>query len=319
MNLTAKTQKVTILALSDSSMMTFSSIIDPLRAANRLSRMALFSWEIVSLTGKAIRLTCGVEIQVDGSFSKHSGGDLLVVIAGFDHERQTSKKNLVDLHSAASHYKTICGVEAGTWLLAKAGIATHHKVTTHWEDLENFALKFPSLEVSAERYVIDHNIWTCGGASPAFDMMLQYLRATQNKSLALDVASAFVYVEASSATDAQANISLGRLEKTAPRLANAIKSMEANIEDPIPIGQIAKRVGVSAKTMENLFRKHLGITPGNYYLRLRLQTARRLTLDSDLSILDIAIRSGFNSQSALSRAFGKRYGQSPMNLRKSAV
>ena len=299
-------------------MMAFASVIDPLRAANRLSRLPLFSWEIVSLTGSPIRLTCGVEIQVDGAFKKESRGDLLVVIAGFAHAQHTTKKHLVDLHTAAPHFKTICAVEAGTWLLAEAGIITHHKVTTHWEDIENLADKHPNLEVTPERYVIDHNIWTCGGASPAFDMMLQYLRATQNKSLALDVASVFVYVEASSPTDAQANISLGRLEKTAPRLANCIKLMEANIEDPIAIGKIAKAIGVSVKTLENQFRKYLGTTPGNYYLRLRLQTARRLTLDSNLAILDIAVRSGFNSQSALSRAFGKRYGQSPMSLRNSA-
>lgn len=299
-------------------MMTFASIIDPLRAANRLSRLPLFSWDIVSLTDTAITLTCGIEIQADAILNGNTKGDVLVVIAGFDHAQHATTKHLVALHNAATRHKTIFGVEAGTWLLAKAGIITHHKVTTHWEDIENLADKYQNLEVSAERYVIDQNIWTCGGASPAFDMMLQYLRATQNKSLALDVASVFVYVETNSPTDAQATISLGRLEKNAPRLAGAIKLMEANIEDPKPMTEIAKKVGVSSKTLENLFRKNLSITPGNYYLRLRLQTARRLTLDSSLPILDIAVRSGFNSLSALSRAFSKRYGQSPMSLRNSA-
>jgi transcriptional regulator GlxA family with amidase domain len=66
-------------------------------------------------------------------------------------------------------------------------------------------------------------------------MMLQYLRTTTNRSLALDVASVFIYNETNAATDNQASISLGRIEQSEPRLAKAVRIMEANIEDPVSI------------------------------------------------------------------------------------
>ena len=317
MELPSQTQEVTVLALSDSSMMTLSSIIDPLRAANRLSRLPLFRWKIVSFDGQPIRLTCGIEIKADEALSISERGDLLVVIAGFDQQVNAPAKNLVSLRQIAAKFKTVCGVEAGTWLLARAGIITHHHVTTHWEDTEKLSDKYPSLDVRNERYVIDQNIWTSGGASPALDMMLHYLRTTQNKSLAIDVASVFIYVESSASSDAQ-TISLGRLQQHEPRLANAIRMMEANLEEAMPIVELAQHVKLSVRTLELLSKKHLGVTPGAYYLRLRLQAARRLVLDSNLSIMDIAVRSGFNSQSALTRAFTKRYAQSPLKLRNNS-
>lgn len=311
------TQKVIIVALSDSSMMSLSSVVDPLRAANRLSRLPLFDWKIISLDGNEIRLTCGIEIKADGELSANDQGDLLVVIAGFDHELHTNTKHLSKLRQIAPKFKTICCVEAGTWILARAGIINYHHVTTHWEDTEKLADKYPSLDVRNERYVIDGNIWSSGGASPALDMMLHYLRTTQNKSLAIDVASVFIYDDLSPANDAQ-TISLGRIEQLEPRLAKAIRIMEVNLEEPFSTREIATQVQLSVRMLELLSTKHLGATPGNYYLRLRLQSARRMVLDSKLSILEIAVRSGFKSQSALSRAFTKRYGQSPLRLRNSS-
>lgn len=318
MNTLPQTQEVTILVLSDSSMMCLSSVIDPLRAANRLSRLPLFKWKIVSPNGEAIKLSCGLEIKADEALSIEDKGDLLFVIAGFDHEQHTTTKHLKTLRQIASKFNTICAIEAGTWVLAKAGIIRHQHVTTHWEDTEKLSDKYPNLDVRNERYVIDGNIWSSGGASPTLDMVLHYLRITQNKSLAIDVASVFIYDDANSATDAQ-TISLGRLQQHEPRLSDAIRIMEANLEETVTTLVIAKRVQLSVRMLELLCKKHLGISPGNYYLRLRLQAARKMVLDSNLSILEIALRSGFKSQSALSRAFMKRYGSSPLKLRNTSI
>jgi transcriptional regulator GlxA family with amidase domain len=314
-----QTQQLTILVLPESSMMTLASVLDPLRAANRLSRLPLFSWQLVSLDGKPINLSCGVEIKVDSPLQSNGSGDLLIVVAGFNHQDHAPSRALVNLRKTASSFSTICGIEAGTWILARAGIINHHQVTTHWEDTENLADSYPSLDVRDERFVIDHRIWTSGGASPTFDMMLHYLRSTQNKSLALDVAGVFIYKESSAPTDAQTLASIGRIEELEPRLAKAIRIMEANLEDPIAISKIAQSINLSVRSLEQLSTKYLSVTPGAYYLRLRLQTARRLVLETRLSLLEISVRAGFNSQSAFSRAYNSRFGQSPLAMRNNSI
>lgn len=315
----AKTTRVTIVVLPDSSMMTFSSVIDPLRAANRFSRMPLFSWKITSLSGQAIKLSCGIEIAVDSELKPSTRGDLLILVAGFRHQYHAPARTLPLLRQVARQHHTIFGIEAGTWVLARAEIIRAHKVTTHWEDLENLSFSYPGLDVVGQRYVIDQNIWTSGGASPALDMLLHYLRTTQNRSLAMDVASAFIYKDISAPTDAQTIVSPGRIQQTEPRLAEALEMMQESLEEPLPVSEIAARLGISNRTLELISNKHLGASPGAYYLRLRLQAARRLVLDTNISMLDISVRTGFNNQAGFTRAFKKRYGQSPLNLRNSAI
>jgi len=309
-------KRVTILVLPESSIMSVASVIDPLRAANRLSKHPIFKWQIMSLDGQAVPLTCGIEIPVDAAFDETGTGDALIVLAGFSHQRHVTKDGLKSLWHARSKFNIIAAVEAGTWILAEAGIITHQSVTTHWEDTENLAEAYPQLDVRTDRYVIDGHIWSCGGASPAMDMMLHYIRTVQNKSLALDVASVFIYSETASATQSQPIISLGRLNEIEPRLAMAINLMEANIEDPWPIKGIAEGAKLSVRMLEKLIHKYLGTSPAVYYLRLRLQAARRLVLDTNLSIQDISIRCGFNSQAAFSRAFKRRYNYSARHLRR---
>ena len=312
-----KISRVVLLVLPESSVMTFASALDPLRAANRLSAQAQFEWRVLSPTGEAVRLTCGINLPVDGALTGKETGDLLIVVAAFHSDQHARRNTVQKLRSAAAGFETICGAEAGSWLLARAGIARNHAVTTHWEDNEALQQAFPALQVRKDRYVIDRNVWTAGGASPTLDMLLHYIRTFKQTSLALDVASVFIYDEAHAAADAQPNVSFGRLEQIEPRVAAAVRLMESNIEDILSIADICQQLKLSAKSLEVLYRRHLGETPGSYYRRLRLQSARKLVLDSHLSLQEIGVRCGFTSQSAFSRSFHSFFGYPPQSLRRT--
>lgn len=302
-------------------MMSLASIVDPLRAANRLSRSPLFDWQLVSFDGNAIELTCSISIAVDHSINEavrqRSKNDVFIVVAGFNHQRHTPAKALSDLRQLAANSELVFGIDAGSWLLARARIIQSHTVTVHWEDLENLAFAYPALNVVGERYVIDRNIWTSSGASPSLDMFLHYLRHRGRDSLAMDVASVFIYNNDYSPSDAQTSIGTGRIKQLEPRLAKAIQVMEQHIEEPLSVRQIADSLGMSIRNLELMSKKHLATTPGAFYQRMRLQTARRLVLDTNESIIAISVKTGFSSQSSLSRAFARRYGKSPLQLRES--
>ena len=135
-------------------------------------------------------------------------------------------------------------------------------------------------------------------------------------AVALDVASVFIYDQARAATDAQPLVSLGRLDGYDPRLARAIRLMEAHLDRPLTVAAIARRVGLSARALELIFSRSIGETPGAYYLRLRLSAARRLVLDTAEPMADIAARTGFSSASAFSRAFKGGFGKAPALMRR---
>jgi AraC family transcriptional regulator, glycine betaine-responsive activator len=307
---------VTVLLLPGSSMLSVASTLDPMRAANRLARRRLFDWRIVTLDGLPAALTCGLPVPADGRLDGLVHGNALFVIAGFNQERHAGKVALAALHAAARRFQAIGGVEAGSWLLARAGLLDGRAATTHWEDLEDFALQFPYVQVRPDRFVIDGRIFTTGGASPTFDLMLHLIRTRFGYPLALEVASVFIYEEAHASTDAQPLVSLGRLDGYEPRIARAIRMMEAHLEAPLTIAAIARRVGLSTRMLEILFKRTLGTGPGGYYLRLRLQAARRLVLDTRLSMQEIALRAGFGSLAAFSRTFRTHYTLSPRTYRR---
>ena len=296
---------VTILVMPESSLMCVASVLEPVRAANRVSSKEIYDWRICSLDGKAVELTCGVPLSVDDMFSEQMRGDLLVVIAGFNQAKYASSAAISKLRKAASGFSTVAGVEAGSWVVARAGLLDGMQATTHWEDFEAFSESFPEVDVRLDRYVVDKTRMTCGGASPAFDMFLDMIRKQNGPAVAMEVASVFVYDDAHSKSDTQPLVSLGKLANREPRLERAVRLMEGWIEQPLPVAAIAKRIGVSAKTLEEIFKRHVGVTPGRFYLDLRLKVANRLVLDSNLSMREIAVRSGFNSLSAFSRAYAR--------------
>lgn len=309
---------VTLLLLPDSSMMSLASALDAMRAVNRIAGRALFDWQIVTLDDQQAVLTCGIPVAPQEKINEVSGGDMLMVIAGFNQQKHANKQKLKSIKLLIQRFQAVGGIEAGSWLLARCGMLDGREATTHWEDQEEFATRFPRVRLKADRFVIDDNIFTTGGASPTFDFMLYLIRSRYGYPLALEVSSAFIYDGTHSATDTQPLVSLGMLENSEPRVAAAIQIMEKHIDETIPVESIAAKMNLSLRMLEYLFAQTLNLSPGAYYRRLRLQTARRMVVDTRLQLQEIAIRTGFNSLSAFSRLFKQYYRQSPGQCRRQA-
>lgn len=309
--------RVTLLVLPESSMMSLASTLDTMRAANRIASRTLFDWQIVTLDGRSATLTCGIPVAPDCPVDE-AAGDVLMVVAGFNQQKHVDNKQLKQLKHLSKQFAAVGGIEAGSWVLARCGLLDARQATTHWEDQEEFAVQFPAVHLKADRFVIDGSIFTTGGASPTFDFMLYLIRTRYGYPLALEVSSAFIYDGVHSATDTQSLVSLGMLENREPRVAKAIQIMEKHIDETISMREIAEKMNLSLRMLEYLFIQTLNLSPGAYYRRLRLQTARRMVVDTRLQLQEIAIRTGFNSLSAFSRLFKNYYQQSPGACRRQA-
>jgi transcriptional regulator GlxA family with amidase domain len=283
-----------------------------------VSGRTLYDWRLVSPSGRPVTSSSEVSLAVSGALDAAARRDALIVVAAFDAERQGNAA-LKRLREVAHRKVPLGGIESGSWILARGGLLDGYRATAHWEDVEEFAASFPAVEVVADRYVIDRDRFTAGGASPALDMMLHLIRAQHGMAIALKVASVFIYDQEHLATDRQPVVSLGRLEFSEPRLTAAIRLMESSIEETLSVAGIAERVGLSARSLQSLFTRHLGVTPHAYYLDLRLDATRRLLLQTRWSVVAIAAAYGFASASDLARAFRRRYRFSPRELRAAGL
>jgi len=315
---------VTVLILPDCSMMSVACTLDPMRAANRLAHTPVFQWHIQTLDGQSVEMTCGLPIAAQSAFGEETGinivdNRILIIIAGFDSNQHAQKDAVARLSRLASNFDFVGGIEAGSWLMARAGLLNGHKATTHWEDHEDFATTYPEIDVIPDRFVIDRRYFTTGGASPTFDFMLHLIRKRLGAAFAMEVASVFIYDETYPSTQPQPLVSLGRLQVMEPRVAAAIRIMEDHLDEPISTQAIAQSLQISVRLLEVLFKSALQFSPGHYYRHLRLQAARRLIIETRLSFLEIGLRTGFSSLSAFSRAFKNQFGQCPGLWRKTVI
>jgi transcriptional regulator GlxA family with amidase domain len=93
--------------------------------------------------------------------------------------------------------------------------------------------------------------------------------------------------------------------------------MAQSLEDPRPIAQIARDLGLSPRALQLQFQTHLGLSPQAYYLSLRLAEADRLVQQTPLPLQDIALATGFGSQSAFARAYRQAFGRSARDRRRA--
>ena len=319
----ASSQPLTIalLVLPQSSILEVASTLDPLRSANRHLGFDAYRWRVVSPGGQAVPLTCGIELPSSGPLAMADGADALIVIAGFRQAEVATRPLIRDLRRAAPRFRAIGGIDAGPWVLARAGLLDGHRATVHWEDLEDLAAAHPEIEVLPDRFVLSGPRFTAGGAAPAADLMLHLIRARHGAALARQVAASFI----TTARDgAEPQISPPpaapqREPRLDPRVAAAIARMEAHIDAPEPVALIAHALGLSPRRLEGLFRAALGLTPGAYALHLRLAAARRMVTDTRHPLAEVALRCGFSSASTLSRAFRQQFGLAPSALRAGST
>ena len=305
---------IDVLVLDPFSLMCLAAVVEPLRAANRVAALPLYRWRLLSRDGSAQTTTSGLTIAVDGAFTSGEERDVLFVIGSFA-ARTIDRPLLAALRRAARMRMSIGGIEAGSWALARAGLLDGYSATTHWEDLDEFAAAFPKIDVRRDRFVMDRARWTAGGAAPALDMMLTMIRSQHGLPLALNVSSVFIYDQHLAASVPQPIVSLGRLSANDPALARAIAVMQARLEEPVPLSEVAAQSGVLLRTLQARFRAQLGQSPHAYYLDLRLSAAKRMLEQSTASVAEVATAHGFASASAFARAFRQRFAISPLAAR----
>ncbi|MCQ0971424.1 GlxA family transcriptional regulator [Paracoccus sp. TK19116] len=308
---------VRFLVLPGTSLMNFASAIDPLRAGNRIAGRTLFDWRALSLDATQPRSSAGLPLPTTGRFDATERCDILGIMAGFGAGGQQGRALPRAVWRAARGAALTLGIESGGWPMAQAGLLDGRRATTHWEDLEDFAAAFPQVDVRPERFVVDGHCVTTSGASPTFDLMIDLLRLRAGRGIALSAAGIFNYDIAHRPEDHQSPVAFGPSARFDPRLIRAVDAMQASLDAPITTASIARNCGLSARGLEVLFRRELGQSPARYYMSLRLIAARKLVLDTGLPILDIAIRTGFGSNAAFSRAYRQHYSTSPTVERRA--
>ena len=302
-NPSAAPLQISILLFDRFSNHCLANVLEPLRAANDLSGQQVFDWNIVVLVGQGVHSSSGLRLEADAQLADMRG-DILMVMPSYGFLTHANVTSSRALRAAARRFDTLAGLDTGSWLLAQAGLLDGHRATIHWDELDRFSERFSEVDVQKEAVIYDRNRITCGGASTAFALAMQLIEKQQGAALRLRIENLF------SGAYAQ------RPDRRGGIAARAVELMRTNIEEPLPIAQLAQQLGRSQKHLERQTLARLGAAPQVIYRRIRLERARGLALETSISVAEIAVRCGYQDASAMTRAFRSEYGTTPQALRR---
>ena len=308
----AVVSKLAILLLPEYSQLGLAAVIEPLFIANWLAGRDVHAWTTLSVDGRPVRASSGVTMPVDGDLAAGLSCATVLVLASFDPLAAIRHRPaLAWLRRMARSGAEIGGIENGSLLLAEAGLLDGREAAVHWDNQAGFQELYPRVRTVDQLYVRSGACLTCAGAAAVLDLMIAWIGWHSEPALADEVAGHLLLT---------GRCTVGH-SATAPdaKVAAAQAIMRAHLEEPLPCGEIAARVGLSLRQLERRFLRQCGRSIVQDYLTLRLSRAHQLLQQTGLEVIDISLACGFASPAYFARAYRRTFGCPPSADRRQSV
>jgi len=308
--------RVGILPVPGFALMSYSCTVEPLRAANLLSRRPLY--DVVHFGGDDLIPSSGAaSVERQHDVGDMVDLDLLLVVAGGDPFAFRDKTVLAWLGKLARRGIRIGGVSGGSVILANAGLMAGRRMTVHWEHAAALAEQHPDSLIERRLYVIDRDRVTCGGGTAPLDLMHALIAGHHGSVFARLVSDWFLHTDIRGAAAPQRGGVAERLGAHSPHILEAVTSMESHVGDPLDLTQLALIAQVSTRHLNRLFVEAFNQSVMDFYRDMRLDTGRRLIRSTAMNIGEIAEATGFSNPGHFSNAYKARFGVRPRTDRKA--
>jgi transcriptional regulator GlxA family with amidase domain len=310
-------RRFVFLLLDNFTLLCFSCAVEALRIANRMAGKELYSWIVAGEDGVSVRCSAGIEFRLEMGLDEVQRDDTIMICGGIDVQKASTKRVLNWVRREARRGVTMAGLCTAGYTMAKAGLLDGKRATIHWENQDSFIEEFEEVTLTKSVFVVDGNRITTAGGTSSIDLMLKIIADDHGELLANSVADQLIYTQIRTDQDTQRLSIPTRIGVRHPKLSQVIQMMERNIEEPISPSILAKEVGMSTRQLERLFRRYLNRSPKRYYMELRLSKARNLLMQTDMSVINVALACGFASPSHFSKCYRAHYDTTPYRERGS--
>lgn len=307
---------VGFILLPDYSMIAFANAVETLRMANYISRRPLYRWSVCSAGQTAALASNGLALAASGDPDALADCDMVFVCGGVDVQRHTDDAVRRLLRRCAGFGRSLGALCTGAYALASAGLLDGYRCAIHWENLAAISEEFPRVRFSSEVFVLDRDRITCSGGTAPLHLMLHLVRARHGAQLVMDISEQFLVERVRASDDRQRIPQPACIGPGYQHLTEAAAIMAANIEEPLPLPELASAVGLSLRQLERLFHRYFSMNPGQYYMHLRLRRAQELLTHSSLLVMQVTVACGFQSSSHFCKAYRNLFGHSPSEERR---
>src|SRR6056297_3113325 len=311
----SKSRRIGLLPLDGFALMSYASLIEPMRAANLLAGHTLYEMIHIATQDGPIHSSGMASVTPQAKVGDDLDLDYLFVIAGGDPTRFDAPRVTNWLARMARRGARLGGVSGGPVILARAGLMDGRRMTVHWEHATALAEISPHLAIERTLYVIDRDRVTCAGGTAPMDLMHALISQHHGAPFARLVSDWFMHTEVRPSIGPQRAGLVDRVGSTNAAILDAVEAMEAHVAEPLTLDRLAGTAGLSPRQLNRLFTEKLGRSTMRYYRELRLDKAQSLLRNSPLSLTEIALATGFASSSHFSRVYAQHFGGPPSSYR----
>lgn len=305
-----------------------SIAVDVFRTANSLRERAgqapLFVVEILSAKGGRVSAASGTSSVATRALRRTKLASV-VLVPGFWVEDGAAIDAFVDRETlrpviraiAAAHARgaLVCSSCAGAFLVAAAGVLDGKQATTTWWLAPHLQRRHPLVAVAADAaMIVQGNVITAGALFAQADVALHLVSHFGGPSLARLCGNLLLLDRHSSQTPYMA---LRHLTSNDAVLSRAEKWVRAHLGEAFGIPALAKRLGVSPRTLARKLSSSLGKSPIEFVQHLRVEAAVQLLETTRLSLEEVSRRVGYADPHTLSRLIRRELAVTPRQLRAS--
>ncbi|MCC0066184.1 MAG: helix-turn-helix domain-containing protein [Rhodovulum sp.] len=301
---------VSFVLFPEFQMLAYVLATETLRLANKCAGREMFRWTTRTATNAPVRASNGALVAPDTlDWAGGPGADLVLLCAGYHPLAHLTARVRAYASRAATTPCVIGGVDTGTVILAELGLLDGRKAVLHYEAEAAFRERWPDIDVTDRIFCLDRQRLTAAGGTATGDAVLAWIAHDVDEDLAAATANGMIHGKPRSSDTPQRNAMTAD-----PLLMQMHRMMLENLSPPIPVEEICRRLGLSAKQLRRRCLAAHGLTPSACYRNRRMEAAHHLIVNSQLSMTEIAVACGFASLPGFSRAMRARFGLSPKQI-----
>jgi transcriptional regulator GlxA family with amidase domain len=276
----------------------------------------VYSITTASVGGRPVRTSSGLRITPDADLLDQPAPHTLVVPGG-DGTRSPEPELVEWVRRTGSRAKRITSVCTGSFVLAEAGLLDGRRATTHWAACGTFARRFPAVQLDPEPiFVRDGSVLTSAGVTSGIDLALAVVEDDLGRDTALTIARYLVMFLRRPGNQTQFSEQLSAQLAQREPIRDVQRWVADNPGHDLSVEALARRANLSARQFARAFAAEVGVPPGKYVGRVRLETARRLLEDTGDGVEEIARRCGYGTPESMRRAFLRGVGVGPAEYRR---
>ncbi len=312
----AQPHRVVALCLDQVGTFDLSSAAQVFSVAGDFGWRSLYSFETCAERAGSVRTLNGFSLEGVAGLDALERADTIVV-PGYRAVVDPIPGRVCEaLRAAADHGTRIVSICTGAFALGYAGVLDGRRATTHWHFADDFARLFPLVDLDPDAlYVDEDQILTSAGLSAGIDLCLHVVRRDYGEEIGAEIARAMVASPHRDGGQAQF------IDRPLPCDDGSLQAVRDwaldHLAEPIDVGTMARRAGVSPRTFARRFVDETGTTPLSWLLHQRVLEARRLLESTELPIEDVATRAGFGSAPSLREHFRRATSTSPTSYRRT--